>query len=148
MKKFFLLFLLIFINFSFGQIQNEKKYISSQKIDSTISRVEIIPEFPGGSSIFRNKIAENFIEDNVKGNGILTCDIVFVINKEGIIDQIATNGTNESFNIEAKRAVSQIKDKWIPATVNGEKVHYRMKVPLTLDYTTYKSASEKDFKNR
>ena len=146
MKKFFFLFLSLFATFAFGQTQNDEKSNSNPKIESANSRIEIIPEFPGGSSVFKNKIAEKFIEENVKGNGILTCDIVFVINKEGIIDEIETKGSNESFNNEAKRAVSQIKEKWIPATVNGEKVRYRMRVPLTLDYTEYISPKELDRK--
>lgn len=146
MNKFFFLFLAIYANFAFGQVQNSGESNPSQKIDSAKSRIEIIPEFPGGSSVFRNKIAENFIEENVKGDGILTCEIIFVINKEGVIDEIITKGTSESFNIEAKRAVSQIKDLWTPATVNGEKVRYRMRIPLTLDYTEYKSPE--NLKNR
>ena len=72
--------------------------------------------------------------------------LIIFINKEGIIDEIETKGSNESFNNEAKRAVSQIKEKWIPATVNGEKVRYRMRVPLTLDYTEYISPKELDRK--
>lgn len=143
MKKLNVLFLLIITNLVFGQVQNEKKYTSSQENYSIVSSVETMPEFPGGNAAFRKKIAENFKEDHVKGNGILTCEIVFVINKEGMIDEIITKGSNESFNMEAKRAVSEIKEKWTPATINGEKVRYSMSVPLTLNYTTYEEPAEK-----
>jgi len=142
MNKFFFLFLAIYANFAFGQVQNSGESNPSQKIDSAKSRIEIIPEFPGGSSVFRNKIAENFNGEKIEGKGVLTCEIIFVINKEGVLDEIITKGTTESFNIEAKRAVSQIKDLWTPATVNGEKVRYRMKIPLTLDFTPIKSPAK------
>ena len=119
MKKILLLFFAIYANFAFGQVQNSGESNPSQKIDSAKSRIEIIPEFPGGSSVFRNKIAENFNGEKIEGKGVLTCEIIFVINKEGVLDEIITKGTTESFNIEAKRAVSQISDvfasrQWLP----------------------------------
>lgn len=59
---------------------------------------------------------------------------MFVIERDGTLTGITASGTNESFNNEAIRAVSKIKGKWSPATINGQKVRYRFKVPLTLNF--------------
>lgn len=43
-------------------------------------------------------------------------------------------GSNESFNKEGIRAISKIKQKWIPAEINGQKVPYRFKIPLAVRF--------------
>lgn len=67
-----------------------------------------------------------------------TCEIIFVIDTDGSMTDIRTIGDNEPFNQEALRAISKIKGKWIPAERNGEKVRYRFRIPLTMDFETQK----------
>jgi hypothetical protein len=48
--------------------------------------------------------------------------------------EVKAYGDNESFNREAERGLLKIKDKWTPAELNGEKVRYRFRIPLTISF--------------
>lgn len=96
--------------------------------------VEKPAEFSEGINIFRRKLLEKLKVKNIVSQGIEKCELMFVIERDGTLTGITANGTNESFNNEAIRAVSKIKGKWIPATLNGQKVRYRFRVPLTLNF--------------
>lgn len=96
--------------------------------------VEKAAEFPEGITVFKQLIAKNFRERKVPGQGVETCELTFVIDRNGSITEINATGSNTGFNEEAIRALSKIKDKWIPAEINGEKIRYRYKIPLTLRF--------------
>ncbi|MBD3904959.1 energy transducer TonB [Chryseobacterium sp. Ch-15] len=96
--------------------------------------VEKPAEFSEGINGFRRKLLEKLKVKNIVSQGIEKCELMFVIERDGTLTGITANGTNESFNNEAIRAVSKIKGKWIPATLNGQKVRYRFRVPLTLNF--------------
>ena len=68
------------------------------------------------------------------GKGKEFCELKFIIDRDGSITNVTANGTNESFNKEAIRAITKIKTKWIPAKINGELVRYRFRIPLNLDF--------------
>ncbi len=111
-------------------------FIFSQEITKEADTItEQIAEFPDGGAIkFRQLIADNFREKKVQGQGKEFCDLAFVIERDGSISNVKANGTNDSFNKEAIRAISKIKTKWIPAKINGELVRYRFRIPLNLDF--------------
>ena len=110
-------------------------FIFSQEIIKEADTItEQIAEFPdGGATKFRQLIADNFREKKVQGQGKEFCELAFVIERDGSLSNIKANGTNDSFNKEAIRAISKIKTKWIPAKINGELVRYRFRFPLNLD---------------
>lgn len=102
MKKFILLVTLLISGFIFSQEITNNTYVETEQI----------AEFPnGGVENFRILIAENFRERKVIGKGKESCEILFVIDREGTITDIKADGTNESFNKEAIRAISKIKTK-------------------------------------
>ena len=111
-------------------------FIFSQEITKEADTItEQIAEFPdGGVTKFRQLIADNFREKKVQGQGKEFCALAFVIERDGSLSNIKANGTNDSFNKEAIRAISKIKTKWIPAKINGELVRYRFRIPLNLDF--------------
>lgn len=91
--------------------------------------------FPLGITALRNMIGENFRMRKISSKANQeSCEITFVIDREGFMTEIKTSGNNESFNNEAERAILKIKDKWIPAEMNGEKVRYRFRIPLTITF--------------
>ncbi len=91
--------------------------------------------FPLGVTVLRNKIAKNFRMRKVHSNAETeSCSITFLIDKEGFVTEVKAYGDNESFNREAERALLKIKDKWTPAELNGEKVRYRFRIPLTISF--------------
>lgn len=125
MKKILLIFSLLIFGFTFSQEITKETYVITEQI----------AEFPnGGISNFRKLIAENFREKKVVGKGKEFCELIFIIERDGSITDVTANGTNESFNKEAIRAISKIKTKWIPAKINRQAVRYRFRVPLHLDF--------------
>ncbi|MCW3160635.1 energy transducer TonB [Chryseobacterium oryctis] len=92
-------------------------------------------EFPQGIKTFRKMIAENFRMRKIKySQKKETSQIIFIIKKDGTLTDIEAIGTNESFNQEVIRAVKKIKEKWIPAEINGKKARSRVEMPLTINF--------------
>lgn len=131
MKKFILLFVFFFSGIAFGQVQNGVKHI---KEDVTLNKIEKTAEFPKGFSEFRNMIYNNFRIENIQGNEKIHSDITFIVERDGTIVDIKASGSNESFNKEAVYAISKIKEKWIPATIDGVPVRYKFRVPLDITF--------------
>lgn len=125
MKTLFLLFGLILSSLTFAQRAPE----------DTAVVTENIAHFPdGGAQNFRQLLANNFRIKKVKGKGRVSCQLKFVVERDGSITDVTVTGSNESFNKEAVRAISLIKTKWDPARLNGVPVRYRFRVPLTIDF--------------
>jgi protein TonB len=92
--------------------------------------------FPLGVTAFKNRVSENFRMRKIISNAEKeSCELLFIVDKEGSMVDVKASGSNESFNREAERAVSKIKDKWIPAELNGEKVRYKFRLPLTITFS-------------
>ena len=125
MKVFLFVFTIVCSSLMYSQENTKEAYVITEQI----------AEFPdGGSQNFRKLIVNNFREKKVKGEGKESCELKFVIERDGSISNITANGSNESFNQEAIRAISKIKTKWIPATIDGQPVRYRFRIPLNLDF--------------
>ncbi|WP_326988736.1 hypothetical protein [Chryseobacterium nepalense] len=91
--------------------------------------------FPSGTTALNNRIIKNFRTRKIISNAeIETCQISFIIDKEGSMVDVKASGSNESFNREAERAILKIKDKWIPGELNGEKARYKFRIPLTITF--------------
>lgn len=126
MNKFIFLFLAIYANFAFGQI--------NQDVKSPLNLAEIPAKFPKGTEVFRKMIADNFRMRKINSIKNLFCEVTFVVEKDGKISEVEAKGNDDNFNKEAIRAVSKIKEKWIPGTVDGQKVRYRYKFPLNITF--------------
>lgn len=138
MRKLIIISTLLFGYFTQAQEiagTTELKELDLKKNRSEIfNDVEKPAEFSEGINAFRRKLLKNLKVKNVISKSIEKCELMFVIERDGTLTGITASGTNESFNNEAIRAVSKIKGKWSPATINGQKVRYRFKVPLTLNF--------------
>ncbi|MFL9834088.1 energy transducer TonB [Chryseobacterium terrae] len=138
MKKLFIIPVLLLSYFTHAQEvagTTELQELDLKKEKSEIfSKVEKLAEFPGGINVFRQKFAKNFKEKNVISKGKEKCELTFVIERDGTLTDIKASGTNESFNKEAIRAASKIKGKWNPATIDGQKVRCRFRVPLNINF--------------
>ena len=110
----------------------EEKTDSDNVIHKT---VEEEAEFPaGGVDGFRNKIQQNFDQEAVEGEGVLTTTVSFVVEKDGSITQIKAAGSNADFNREAERVIRSIKIKWKPGKIGGKNVRSRFNVPLKMKF--------------
>lgn len=123
MRIFVLVFLLLSTTLLVAQTTSEKIY----------TEVEQMPEFPDrGIQHFRQLIATNFNVNKVIAKGKVSCEITFVIDRDGSLVDVKASGNNQSFNKEAVSAITKIKTKWIPAKLNNQPVRYRFRVPLNL----------------
>ncbi|MCD0454341.1 energy transducer TonB [Chryseobacterium sp. LC2016-27] len=138
MRKLIIISALLFGYFT--QAQEIAGTTELQELDLKKNRSEIFndvekpAEFSGGIIAFRKKFAKNFKKKNVISKGIEKCELTFIIESDGTLTDIKASGTNKSFNIEALRAVSKIKNKWSPATIDGQKVRFRYRLPLTMSF--------------
>jgi len=123
-----------------GQGNQSKKenndVVDDKTNDNVIHKtVEEEAEFPaGGVDGFRNKIQQNFDQEAVEGEGILTTMVSFVVEKDGSITQIKAAGSNADFNREAERVIRSIKIKWKPGKIGGKNVRSRFNVPLKMKF--------------
>lgn len=125
MKKLIYAFLLFTATFAFGQTNSEK----------TAAEVEQLPEFPdGGIQQFRQLLATTFNVKKVSAKGKVSCEITFVIDRDGSLVDVKASGNNQSFNREAIAAISKIRTKWIPAKLHNQPVRYRFRIPLNLTF--------------
>jgi hypothetical protein len=147
MKKIILFLLFTFSSSIFAQntpiyeykpaVQNIPKEIA-QKLgfqDYKPNTAETEPIFPGGIHTFRKAIANNFDNSAIDGiSGRLVTTLFFIIEKDGTISEITTNGSNGDFNKEAERTVKSIKKTWTPAKVGKEPIRYIYRLPLVMNF--------------
>ena len=138
--KFLLLFCVLFHNLIFSQEQSvQTAQLNELVIIGKNGKVKIDAEkpayYPPGIQILKDDFMRNFRSRKIITNSETeSCEITFVIDKEGNMTEIKAFGKNESFTNESIRAASKIKQKWIPAEMNGEKVRYRFRLPLTVAF--------------
>lgn len=131
MKKLILFFAVIFSGFVFGQVRDTIINGKKEEIYYSIDKEAV---FPKGNDEFQRLVAKNFRLKKVRANTLIKCEIKFIVERDGTLSNISAIGDNESFNKEAIRAVSKIKEKWFPATINNTPVRMRFKVPLTINF--------------
>lgn len=131
MKKFIFIIPFMFSGFVFGQVRDT--IIDGKKVEIYYSK-EKEAFFSKGNAEFQRLVAENFRLKKIKANSLITCEIKFIVERDGTLSNITATGENENFNKEATRAVSKIKEKWIPATINDKPVRMRFKIPLTINF--------------
>jgi protein TonB len=88
----------------------------------------------GGINGFRSKFMDNFDNSSVEGEGTLSTEITFVVERDGSLSQVKASGSNQDFNREAERTVKSIKTKWIPGKVNGQPVRSRFRFPVKMNF--------------
>jgi len=70
-------------------------------------------------------------------NGKLSTTVTFIVEKDGSISQIKTDGKDVLFNKETERAIRSIKGKWTPAKVDGQSVRSYFKFPVSMVFVLY-----------
>lgn len=112
-------------------IEAPKPVVDQKKV---YDDVEQLAEFPGGINAFRNRVSSNFDVDSMEGEGSVSTEITFVVERDGSITDVKATGPNRNFNQEAERTIRSIKNKWTPAKINGQSVRYRFRMPLKMNF--------------
>ncbi|ALR32054.1 hypothetical protein ATE47_16690 [Chryseobacterium sp. IHB B 17019] len=91
--------------------------------------------FLNGNEVFKQLIVKNFrqkVIQKIKENA--SCEITFIVETDGSMSNIKASGNNDLFNKETERAISKIKQKWIPGINNGQIVRSKFRLPLKVSF--------------
>lgn len=123
-----------------GNLNKKNEQDISTAAEST--QANITPaEYPGGVNELRKKVSKNFNSAIFgESNGLVKSTITFVVDKNGNIRDLKTEGENEKFNNEVFRVTKEANENitWKPATKDGEPVAYRYNLPIAMHFAAYK----------
>lgn len=116
--------------------ENPGKQVDVSKTsDEPAVVVDVQADFSGGIEVFRNKVMQNFDTSDFEENGgVIKTTVTFIVEKDGTISGIKTNGGNAEFSREAERTIKAVKGKWIPAKIKGEPVRSYFKFPISMRF--------------
>ena len=95
------------------------------------------PEFPGGITALRNKLAENFDVSKMKNSkGTLKGVLIIIVSEDGKSYNANYQFDDENFKIAAKDALEKTLKgvEWKPGTLNGKPVASQFKMPITMNF--------------
>ena len=119
-----------------NQSKRDDSKVVENKVDTNIVHTSVDVEADygnGGLNGFRAKVAENFDNEAVEGEGVLTTTVKFVVETNGTVSQVKATGSNADFNREAERVVRSIKG-WKPAKKGGINVRSYYSLPLKMKF--------------
>jgi len=100
-----------------------------------IDELSVTAKFEGGIDAFRNKVMNKFDVSAFEDEGSVNTTVTFIVEKDGTISDIKTNGKDASFNAEAIRTIKAVKGKWIPGkNKKGESVRSYFKFPISMKF--------------
>lgn len=141
MKKISFIFCLLAFYFAFGQDSTKicgqlNELVLTEKNGKIRVDAEKNAVFSKANETFQNMIYKNFRMRKVLNTGKKkNCEVTFIIEKDGSLVDLKAFGSSESLNNEAIISVQKIKEKWIPAEMNGIKVREKFRFPIKIDFT-------------
>ncbi|MFL9834293.1 energy transducer TonB [Chryseobacterium terrae] len=97
--------------------------------------LSVTAKFEGGIDAFRNKVMNKFDVSSFENEGSVSTTVTFIVERDGTISDIKTNGKDASFNAEAIRTIKAVKGKWIPGkNKKGESVRSYFKFPISMKF--------------
>ena len=102
-------------------------------LDIRFETEDTTPTYSKGNEEFISTLKEKISLSKITEKGRLSCEISFVVTTNGRLIDIRATGENKSFNNEVVRAISKIKGKWNPATVNNAAVNKVFKIPFVMN---------------
>lgn len=132
MKKLLVFAVLIISVKTFSQEVSPSSNQENVAVDKNIyDKADTNPVYPGGIDAFRKNFYQTFDSGKINGKGKIKAEALFVIDQNGNITEVKVNGENKSMNKEMARAIKAMsKTKWKPATLNGQVVKYRFRLPI------------------
>lgn len=111
-------------------IKNSAKNITKKPENYTQSA-----EYPTGIEGIRQEIVEHFYAENINTDeGLLSAEIVFVIDETGELSDVKVMGQHYGFNKQAEIAMYLLTHKFTPAYLNGTAIKSRFRFPLRMRF--------------
>lgn len=116
-----------------GNVNSDPPIVPKVPDNSIPDKVDVEASFAGGIQAFRTKVMQDFNTSDFEGTGEkLSTVVTFIVEKDGTISGIKTNGKDGEFNREAERTIKKIKGKWTPAKIKGEAVRSYFRFPVSM----------------
>ncbi len=107
---------------------------SNSENQPDMSATDKAADYPGGINALRQEVANLFYSDGVYAEEkTVKTDVAFIVEKDGSISNVHAQGNNFTFNRQAEIALYSISEKFSPATLKGNTVRYRFRLPLTIN---------------
>lgn len=92
--------------------------------------------YEGGINAFRDKVMNKFDTSGFEdSNGIVKTTVTFIVETNGTISGIKTDGKDAAFNSEAARVIKQIKGSWKPGkNKKGQAVRSYFRFPISMKF--------------
>jgi len=112
--------------------------VSNTSGDSLFTKVDVMPQFPGGETALTRYVASNYHYPSVAKKDRLegTLYLSFIVEKDGSLSNekiIRGIKGGEAYNSEGLRVIKSMPD-WIPGTLKGEKVRVQFILPIRVTY--------------
>ncbi|MBW3523370.1 energy transducer TonB [Chryseobacterium sp. NKUCC03_KSP] len=105
------------------------------KVSNEPEVAAVLAKFEGGIDAFRNKVMNKFDVSAFQDEASVSTTVTFIVERDGTISDIRTNGKDASFNAEAIRTIKAVKGKWEPGkNKKGESVRSYFKFPITMKF--------------
>ncbi|UFH31691.1 energy transducer TonB [Chryseobacterium sp. C-71] len=116
-----------------NHVQPPKVEVPKDPMDIEVAAVPA--DFEGGIDSFRNKVINKFDTSAFEEQNSVATVVTFIVETNGTISDIKTNGKDASFNAEAIRSIKAVKGKWIPGkNKKGEAVRSYFKFPISMKF--------------
>ena len=153
-SKLLILATVLFFGTAYGQKSSKPKPTKEEVVYINVDKEAVFSK--GGIDGFRDLFLLNIDSDKIDGyedfpeeekkeiqklisenkptpSVMLSTTLSFIIEPDGTMSNVLTEGENQSFNKEMERVVKEdIKDKWIPAEIKGKKVRSYYKMPIRM----------------
>lgn len=119
-----------------SKITPKDRRINDQQVVDKNKKGETAAEYPGGFNQLRQEVSNILYTENIMpvDSNILKTHVAFIVERDGSISSVRAEGNNETFNRQAMIAMYLVKDKFLPAFINGVSVRSHYKMPLTLNF--------------
>lgn len=112
----------------------QKKNTNPQDPSELKATTDKTAAYPGGVDALRKEVVDLFYSEGVHSDlKIIKTNVAFIVEKDGSISNVQAQGDNFTFNRQAEIALYSVSSKFSPATINGDAVRFRFKLPLTLN---------------
>ena len=116
-----------------NQVQPPVNVIKDPKAIDKFPAVQA--SFEGGIDSFRKKVMNKFDTSAFEDQNSVATVVTFIVETDGTISDVKTNGKDATFNAEALRTIKTVKGKWIPGkNKDGDAVRSYFKFPISMRF--------------
>ncbi|WP_407482422.1 energy transducer TonB [Elizabethkingia meningoseptica] len=116
-----------------AKLSKGNEIVKNEKV--TEKEPDHIAVYPGGEDKLRETVSSSFyFNGTVDHNSTLKSIVSFIVEKDGSIAYVNSEGDNVIFNRQAEISLYLVPDKFIPGQLHGKPVRSRFQFPITMKF--------------